>query len=92
LWSDWGPNAWPFLNADELIKVEEFIEGDHLVVRAELPGVDPDRDIDVSVDNGILTIGAERQESNQEKVDGRSQRAPLWQFCSPSSTSRRHLI
>ena len=25
LWSDWGPNAWPFLNADEFIKVEEFV-------------------------------------------------------------------
>jgi hypothetical protein len=32
-----GANAWPFLNTDDLIKVEEFIEGDHLVVRAELP-------------------------------------------------------
>ncbi|HEX6760623.1 MAG TPA: hypothetical protein VF086_19770 [Propionibacteriaceae bacterium] len=25
LWSDWGPKAWPFLNADEFIKVEEFV-------------------------------------------------------------------
>ena len=51
------------------IKVEEFLEGNELVVRAELPGVDPDRDIDVSVDNGVLTISAERRESSREKVD-----------------------
>jgi HSP20 family protein len=39
------------------------------VIRAELPGVEPDRDIDVSVDNGVLTIAAERQESNRKKLD-----------------------
>lgn len=69
VWSDW-PDHWPFLNAEEFIKVEQFIKGDHLVIRAELPGVDPDRDINVSVDNGIVTIAAERQESNREKLDG----------------------
>jgi HSP20 family protein len=73
LWAGWplGPTEWPFLdiNAEEFIKVEEFIDGDHLVIRAELPGVDPDRDIDVSVDNGVLTIAAERQESNREKLE-----------------------
>jgi HSP20 family protein len=60
-----GAIGWPFRD----IKVEEFIDGDNLVIRAELPGVDPDRDIDVSVDNGVLTIAAERQESNREKVE-----------------------
>ena len=66
LWSGWPFEAMaPFRD----IKVEEFLEGNELVVRAELPGVDPDRDIDVSVDNGILTISAERRESSREKVD-----------------------
>jgi HSP20 family protein len=31
--------------------------------------VNPDRNIDVSVDNGALTIAAERQESNREKLE-----------------------
>ena len=68
LWAGWPPFGalgWPFRD----IKVEEFIDGDHLVIRAELPGVDPDRDIDVSVDNGVLTIAAERQESTREKLE-----------------------
>jgi HSP20 family protein len=68
LWGGWQPFGamnWPFRD----IKVEEFIDGEQLVVRAEVPGVDPDRDIDVSVDNGVLTIAAERRESSREKLD-----------------------
>ena len=71
LWASWplGPTQWLDISAEEFIKVEEFIDRDHLVIRAELPGIDPDRDIDVSVDNGVLTIAAERQESNREKLE-----------------------
>jgi HSP20 family protein len=58
---------WPFRD----IKVEEFVEGDQLVVRAEVPGVDPEQDIDVSVENDVLTISAERRESNREKMGDR---------------------
>jgi HSP20 family protein len=68
LWGGWQPFGamnWPFRD----IKVEEFIDGEQLVVRAEVPGVDPDRDIEVSVDNGVLTIAAERRESSREKLD-----------------------
>jgi HSP20 family protein len=68
LWSGWQPFGamnWPFRD----IKVEEFIDGEQLVVKAEIPGVDPDRDIDVSIDNGVLTIAAERRESSREKLD-----------------------
>ena len=68
LWGGWQPFGamnWPFRD----IKVEEFIDGEQLVVKAEIPGVDPDRDIDVSIDNGVLTIAAERRESSREKLD-----------------------
>jgi len=68
LWTGWQPFGamnWPFRD----IKVEEFTDGEQLVVQAELPGVDPERDIDVSVENGVLTIAAERRESNREKFD-----------------------
>jgi HSP20 family protein len=68
LWGGWQPFGavnWPFRD----IKVEEFVDGEQLVVKAEVPGVDPDRDIDVSIDNGVLTIAAERRESSREKFD-----------------------
>ena len=68
LWAGWQPFGamnWPFRD----LKVEEFVDGEQLVVKAEVPGVDPDRDIDVSIDNGVLTIAAERRESSREKLD-----------------------
>ena len=80
-----GSTGWrPFrdIETEEFIKVEEFIDGDHLVIRAELPGVEPDRDIDVSVDDSVLTIAAERQESSRKKLDKGGYRSEfrLWEF------------
>jgi len=49
-----------------MIKVDEFMEGDELVVRADLPGVDPERDVDISIVDGALCIRAERRQ--EEKV------------------------
>ena len=51
------------------IRVEEIHEDETLVVRAELPGVDPDKDIDVSVSDGILHIGATRSEREEEEKE-----------------------
>jgi HSP20 family protein len=45
--------------------VDVFTRGNDLVVRAELPGIDPQKDVDVSVHNGMLTIRGERR---QEQV------------------------
>jgi HSP20 family protein len=53
------------------IPVEEYVEDDHLVIRAELPGVDPDKDISVSVDAGVLHISAERREQHEERKPDR---------------------
>ena len=49
------------------IKIEQFQEGNTLVVRAEVPGIDPDRDVDVSVSEGMLHIAVERQETSEHK-------------------------
>ncbi|NUP74564.1 MAG: Hsp20/alpha crystallin family protein [Sinomonas sp.] len=47
------------------LRVEEFHDGDDLVVRAELPGIDPDKDVEVTVRDGELQIRAERQENSE---------------------------
>ena len=47
------------------IKVEQFQDGSTLVVRAEMPGIDPDRDVDVSVHDGMLHIKAVREEKSE---------------------------
>lgn len=44
------------------IRVENETREDAYILRAELPGVDPDKDVQISVANGILTIHAERRE------------------------------
>lgn len=54
----------------EPIRVEEFQEDGTLVVRAELPGIDPDTDVELSVTNGMLHIQAERREEEDTRERG----------------------
>ena len=49
------------------IKIEQFQEGTTLVVRAEVPGIDPERDVDVSVSEGMLNIAVQREEKSEHK-------------------------
>jgi HSP20 family protein len=48
-----------------MLRVEEFQDGPTMVVRAELPGIDPDRDVDISVSGTTLTIEARREEKSE---------------------------
>jgi HSP20 family protein len=52
---------------EELIRVDEFRENGSFVVRAELPGVDPEKDVELTVVDGTLRIAAERRE--EEKTE-----------------------
>lgn len=47
-------------------RVEELVHDGRYVVRAELPGIDPESDAEVSVAHGVLTIRAERKEEHKE--------------------------
>ena len=49
------------------IRVEELVDGDTLVIRAEAPGLDPEKDIEVSIVGDALHIRAERKEQKEEK-------------------------
>ena len=39
------------------------------MIRAEIPGVDPEKDIDVSMADGKLTISARREQREETKTD-----------------------
>ncbi|GAB3979454.1 alpha-crystallin HspX [Actinoallomurus acanthiterrae] len=49
----------------QAIRVEEYVDDDKFVIRAELPGIDPDRNLEISVSRGMLTIRAEREEEHE---------------------------
>jgi HSP20 family protein len=51
--------------APQAMRMEEHLAGRRYVVRAELPGVNPAKDMEVSVAKAILTIRAERHEDMQ---------------------------
>lgn len=54
--------GWPWeMHGDEVISVDEFHDGQTQVIRAELPGIDPDRDVTLTVSQGMLRIDAERR-------------------------------
>jgi HSP20 family protein len=50
-----------------LLRVEQFRDGNTLVIRAEAPGIDPEKDVDIQIANGVLHIRAERQERSEQK-------------------------
>ncbi len=49
------------------LKVEDYIEGDRHIIRADIPGVDPDRDIHLSVEGGMLRLRAERRAEEHDR-------------------------
>jgi HSP20 family molecular chaperone IbpA len=61
----------PALGHGHLIRLEDEVQDGHYLVRAEIPGVDPAKDVDITVSNGQLTIKAERSE--KKEVNGRSE-------------------
>jgi HSP20 family protein len=50
------------------IRVEEYIADGMYTMRAELPGVDPDKDVKVTVEDSVLRVQVERTEEMHEKV------------------------
>lgn len=69
-----GLPSWTHLRTalcNHVIRVEDEMKDGTYEVRAEIPGVDPDKDVDITVRDGVLTIKAERSE--KKEVDGRSE-------------------
>jgi HSP20 family protein len=57
--------------ATHLVRVEEFVDGEECVMRAELPGIDPRKDVELTVVDGVLHLSAKREErSEEERSDG----------------------
>ena len=75
VWPDWLTRGVPEwfrgfdLPADwfdrDGMRLEEHRTDDMLVVRAEIPGIDPDTDVEITLEDGTLCIRAERKESHE---------------------------
>lgn len=75
-WPDLLGHRWPdalrpISMLGESILFERFTDDDGtLVVRAELPGVDSESDLDVTVEDGRLTVSGSREEREEHKDKG----------------------
>lgn len=49
------------------LRVEEFVDDKTLVIRTEIPGIDPEKDVEIVVDNGELRIKAQREAKTEHK-------------------------
>lgn len=66
---DWMDAPWPTLlpfGSGQTFRVEDYVDDGTYTIRAELPGVDPDKDVEVTAESGMLTIRAERHEETKE--------------------------
>ena len=64
---DWLESPWagpPQFTAAQSFRVEEIARDSLWVIRAELPGLDPEKDIEVTVEGRTLTIHAERRQED----------------------------
>jgi HSP20 family molecular chaperone IbpA len=62
--TDWFEMEFP--RSAPAIRFEDRITDEEYMLRAELPGLDPEKDIQVSTLNGVLTVKAERREEEKE--------------------------
>lgn len=51
---------------NNIIRVEDELADGRYIVRAEMPGLDPDKDINVQVNDGRLEISAERTDKKSD--------------------------
>jgi HSP20 family protein len=52
-------------------RLEELVSDDELVIRAELPGIDPDKDLHITVSDHMLRVSAERHERKEATEKGK---------------------
>ncbi len=72
-WPSWMTTRMPFermdgwtdLMSDTQIRVEEFERDGKFVIRAEVPGIDPDKDVELSVSDGTLRLMVHRQKESK---------------------------
>jgi HSP20 family protein len=65
-WLETSP-ALGFATMRNLVRVEDYMDGSDYVIRADMPGVDPDKDIEITIQGEVLTIRGQRREEERDK-------------------------
>jgi HSP20 family protein len=76
---EWLEAPWTLLRSfgGHPVRVQSYVQDGCYVVRAEPPGLDPEKDLNVKVSEGILMIKAERHEESRSPASlGVPVRAP----------------
>jgi HSP20 family protein len=50
--------------------LDAYSEGEDLHVSLELPGIDPDSDVEIEVENGVLRVSGERRQDDTREGEG----------------------
>ena len=57
------------VSADPSPKIDSYVEGDEIHIKADFPGIDP-KDVEISLDENRLMLKAERKADRQEEKGG----------------------
>jgi HSP20 family protein len=68
----WFEGLRPWSRDEWRLRIEEQLSDDTMVLRAELPGIDPDKDVEITVSDGLLQLRAQRRFEKTEEEKGRT--------------------
>jgi HSP20 family protein len=69
--SRWFEGLRPWFREEDRLRIEQEVTDDTLVIRVEMPGIDPEKDVDITLDDGVLRIRAERTAEAKDEAEGR---------------------
>src|SRR3954453_8864481 len=49
------------------VRIEDYMDDGTYVLRAEMPGIDPDKDVSLDIEGDVLTISGERHEEQKDR-------------------------
>jgi HSP20 family protein len=61
------PPAWDDLLATSKIRVEEYEDDDVYIIRAEAPGINPDEDVDLTLNDSVLRLDVRRRHKKKDE-------------------------
>jgi HSP20 family protein len=66
----WFEGLRPWSRDEWRLRIEEQLIDDTMVLRAELPGIEPDKDVEITVSDGLLHLRAHRRFEKTEEEKG----------------------